>query len=430
MNDYTEFIRLPRFAVLDDSVNRPVVSAYRRATGRAPAGTDVGHGFWKLAFEGATLAELEAHWRAAEPLPVPDFVSRPIVANMLGPLRNRQERPTGYMESGYFAPSLCSVSARADRLEILRQHAANGARQFPVMAQWSGAAVDARGDFGPSGWSGDRDYYNAYEDLDDFGAILDEIVSVGLGPIVFLAERARDTFGDFTVSEVLEMGQEIARRFGDRVALIVPEIETDEIRRQPERARLMSGLRRAFDRVGIHWSSNMPTDSNEYAGLPEDSIVLGQAPRGMGNLAELKQFAAGVNRACKVPVVNFEHSSSKRLSLHTAAQATARARALARGGWIETGNALSHEARVLCMLEHRAPTAESIDRAWGDLRVAVPGIVRASKAGVWFPGLRGGLGVPDSQQMDVIRNVERPELSEWQWLARGWDGMATTVAVG
>jgi len=67
MSDYSDYIHRPGFQEIDNPALKPVTNAYRRAKGRDPAPTDVGHGIWGLTFENKTIWQLEAEWKEARP---------------------------------------------------------------------------------------------------------------------------------------------------------------------------------------------------------------------------------------------------------------------------------------------------------------------------------------------------------------------------
>jgi len=52
----------------------------------------------------------------------------------------------------------------------------------------------------------------------------------------------------------------------------------------------------------------------------------------------------------------------------------------------------------------------------------MPGIIRVSKDTIWYPGLRGGVGDPDSERID-ISSAGPPRRWRTDWGIEPWDGV-------
>lgn len=312
-----------------------------------------------------------------------------------------QQNSPHILRTGYFGGSLVSL-VETDRLDYLNRQRLAGAKHVLVMAHWI-----FRQRYFDNNWSGPTAFY-AYQDQQKFGNILDECLSFGLSPVVVLYDRGSN--GGRTITEVVDLCRQMRDIHGPKIAWMMPEFESDEIRSAGERVDLMRALRAQFSHCAIHFSSNMSDDAKEYNGLPTDVLIFGQASRN-NNLGELRKFARETSIvASPRTIVNFEHSASENHSSFTYEEAILRADALAHGGWRWTMNQTSPRAVVMGICLHYDNSPIGLDAAWPELEKGLSGITRHSKDTIQYPGL------PSNRRIDLGASWSSPPFGPWQWL--------------
>tara|TARA_B100000949_G_scaffold227033_1_gene232999 strand:- start:808 stop:2298 length:1491 start_codon:yes stop_codon:yes gene_type:complete len=343
-----------------------------------------------------------------------DLVSHPYTGSFLYP---------------YFGPSILSCS-ESIWPQLLAKRKSSGAIHLDVYLQWI-----YRKRFFDHGWAGDFDI-NTFENTDSLvrtGRLLDLAIEAGLTPNLVLHDRGASGSDTDEISPdiLIQRCETVVEQFAGKFAWIIPEFEIDERRSSTQYGSLFHELRARHSHVAFHGSEHMDSiRADQFAKLPADCLILLQGKRSDTRMQLQAYTRQVVSRAGGRTVVAYEHSAAEggaaQHHQYTESRAADRAVACCVGGARGTGNVTTPKARVLCNLVWRPDgdqTIHSITEAFThDLPTVMPGIIRVSKDTIWYPGLRGGVGDPDSERID-ISSAGPPRRWRTDWGIEPWDGV-------